>query len=230
MTLIQIHIHYYTIRMIISFFIAIVARHTLDAFSVRETSVLVLISFVIGLSPDLFILSLARKAYETIEIYGLRSDPTQASRPASMPLLMLDDFSRAKIDRLGELDIDNAHTLAYQNPFVIWSRLPYELNLIVDWIAQAQHYMLVREDGLAKLRAICVNNIFQFYCRLKHEESSVELMTVLGITTKESVPAMIDQVDLTPAFAQLQEVGRSINKLHDDNSLVRAIGERRVEM
>jgi hypothetical protein len=51
---------------------------------------------------------------------------------------MLDDLTKEKVDRLNELGIDSAQVLACQNPFIIWPKLPYDLGLIVDWIAAAQ--------------------------------------------------------------------------------------------
>ena len=112
-----------------------------------KTQLLVLIAFVIGLAPDLFILAMARKAFQAIKVFGHKGDPKRKTRPTALPLLMIDDLTKDKIDRLNELGIDSAQVLACQNPFLIWPRVPYDLGLVVDWIASAQLYVTRQGDG-----------------------------------------------------------------------------------
>ena len=121
------------------------------------TPLLLLLGFGIGFAPDLFILAMTRKAFQAVKVWGSRADPDEKSRPKSLPLLMIDDLTREKIDRLNELEIDSSEVLALQNPFRLLPRVPYDLSLLVDWIAQAQLYVLVKDDVLQKLRAIYVS-------------------------------------------------------------------------
>jgi len=179
--------------MILSYFTAIIVRHTLSIFGLPDGNFLVLAGLVIGLTPDFFIVALSRKAYQAFKIFGSKNDPEAASRPAAMPLLMLDDITRDKIDRLGELGIDNAQILACQNPFLIWPRLPYDLGLIVDWIAQAQLYTLVRERGLKALRGMCVYDVFDLYLRLRDDKARKEVCKILRIS-EDAGPVIVKQL------------------------------------
>jgi hypothetical protein len=197
--------HYYAARIIISYFVAIVVRHSLAAFGLADNSLIVILGFVIGLTPDFFILALARKAYQTVKIYGSKSDPAEVHQPSGMPLLMLDDLSRDKIDRLGELGIDSAQVLACQNPLLIWPRLPYDLGLIIDWIAQAQLYVLVREQGLKALRDLCVYDIFDFHLRLANAQARHEICNALHIV-EDAAAVIVEQLDADQSFTRLKEV------------------------
>jgi hypothetical protein len=52
-----------------------------------------------------------------MKIWGSRAEPDEKVRPKSLPLLMIDDLTRDKIDRLNELEIDSAEVLAQQTRF-----------------------------------------------------------------------------------------------------------------
>src|SRR6202040_3629935 len=99
---------------------------------------------------------ITRRAFQALKIWGSRDDPSSESRPTSLPLLTIDDLTRQKIDRLNRRGIDSAQMLARQNPFLLLPRLPYDLGLIVDWIGQAQLYVLVRDKTLMALREVLV--------------------------------------------------------------------------
>jgi hypothetical protein len=197
--------YYYTIRIITAFFVAIVFRHSMAAFGVKDSGVIVLISFIIGFTPDFFVVALARKAYDLIKVYGSKKDPDEPSQPRSMPLLMLDDMSRDKIDRLSELGIDSAHTLARANPLGTWPRLPYDLELIIEWVAQAQLYAIVRDGGMKIVRAKCVANIFDLQSRLSNEDARVEICTALGISSAAGL-AILEQLSQDPSYVELCEL------------------------
>jgi hypothetical protein len=197
--------HYYTARMIIAYFVAVVFRHSLASFGVTGDSLIILIGFVIGLTPDFFTLTMARKVYRLIKIYGSKPDPVEQNQAAGMPLLMLDDLSQDKVDRFSELGIDNAQMLACQNPFVIWPRLPYDLGLLIDWMAQAQLYVLVREQGLKSAREKCIFDIFDLYLRLGDAQARKEVCNALQIS-EETAPVIVSQLDEDQSFTRLKQV------------------------
>jgi len=118
---------------------------------------------------------------------------------------MIDDLSRDKIDRLSELGIDNAQILARQNPFLLLPRLPYDLGLIVDWIGQAQLYVLVKDEKLAALRRIFIRDVFDLHVRLQCEPARPAICSALGLTDAEAV-SLVRQLELDPSFARLREV------------------------
>lgn len=200
-----ISLYYYAVRVVIACAAAAIFRHAADSFALENASVLLVVAFGIGFAPDLFIVAISRRAFQAVKIWGSRDDPASGTRPPSLPLLMIDDLTRDKIDRLNELGIDSAQVLARQNPFLLLPRLPYDLGLIVDWIAQAQLYALVRDEPLAALRKIYVRDVFDLHVRLQSETARAGVCTALGITEAE-VASLQLQLEQDPSFARLGEV------------------------
>jgi hypothetical protein len=200
-----VSLYYYTIRIVIAVVVAAVTRHTADAFGIDSNSVLLLIAFGIGFAPDLFILAIIRRAFQALKIWGARNEPDEKTRPTSLLLLMIDDLSRDKIDRLNELGIDSAQVLARQNPFLLLPRLPFDLSLLVDWIGQAHLYALVKDDKLAQLRGLFIRDSFDLYLRLADDACRATVSQVLGMSDQDA-QALRRQLDEDPSFARLNEV------------------------
>jgi hypothetical protein len=200
-----ISLYYYASRIIIACVVAAVMRHTAEVFGVSSSAMLLLLGFAIGFAPDLFVVAITRRAFQTLKIWGSRDDPSETTRPTSLPLLVIDDLTREKIDRLNELGIDSAQTLARQNPFLLLPRLPYDLGLIVDWIGQAQLYALVRDEKLMLLRAMMIRDAFDLYIRLQDENARPEVAQALGISAPAAL-ALMSQLDQDQSFARLRQV------------------------
>jgi hypothetical protein len=201
--LFPISLHFYTARAIIAMTTACILRHTIRAFGPSETDLVLLLGFAAGLAPDLLIVALSRRAFQYLKVWSSREDGAGA-RPTSLALLQIDDLTREKIDRLSELGIDSAHALSRQNPFLIWTRLPYDVGLIIDWIAQAQLYVLVRDEAMAKLRTLLVTDIFDFRTRL-NGESVTSVLGALGLAASDAA-ALREQIDNDEAYKRLLEV------------------------
>jgi hypothetical protein len=200
-----ISLYYYTIRVVIAVVVAAVVRHTAEIFGVDSTPLLLLVAFGIGFAPDLFVLAIIRRAFQALKIWGARSEPGEANRPTSLLLLVIDDLSRDKIDRLNELGIDSAQVLARQNPFLLLPRLPFDLGLIVDWIGQAHLYALVKDEKLARLRDVFIRDSFDLYLRLGDDACRDAVCQVLGISD-QAAKLLMHQLDEDPSFARLKEV------------------------
>jgi hypothetical protein len=200
-----ISLYYYTIRIVIAVVVAAVVRHTADVFGIDSTPLLLLIAFGIGFAPDLFVLAIIRRAFQALKIWGARSEPGEANRPTSLLLLMIDDLSRDKIDRLNELGIDSAQILARQNPFLLLPRLPFDLGLIVDWIGQAHLYALVRDEAFARLRSVFIRDSFDLYVRLGDDACRAAVCQMLGISDQDA-KLLIRQLEEDPSFMRLKEV------------------------
>jgi hypothetical protein len=200
-----VSLYYYTIRVVIAVVVAAVIRHTAEVFGIDSNPLLVLVAFGIGFAPDLFILAIIRRAFQALKIWGARSEPDEKSRPTSLLMLTIDDLSRDKIDRLNELGIDSAQVLARQNPFLLLPRLPFDLNLIVDWICQAHLYVLVKDDKLALLRNLLIRDSFDLYIRLGDEACRAPVCQALGISDQDA-KLLMRQLDEDPSFARLKEV------------------------
>jgi hypothetical protein len=212
-----ISLYYYVAKIVIACIAACVMRHTIGvlggysnevlpkAVSEDAFPLLMLIGFSIGFAPDLFITTMLRKAFQTMKTWGSRKEPGDDVQPASLPLLMIDDLSRDKIDRLNELEIDSAQVLARQNPFRLLPRLPYDLGLIVDWIAQAQLYVLARDVGLKKLRENYVRDVFDLDVRLADEQARSELCKALNFP-ETAGKALLQQLTCDASYLRLREV------------------------
>jgi hypothetical protein len=205
-----VSLHYYAARTIIACFTAAVVRHTAGFLGVENVSALILLGFVTGLAPDLMIVWLARKGFQQIKVWHGKVEP-EGYRPTSLPLLMIDDLTKEKIERLGELGIDSAQFLACQNPFLLWIRLPYDLGILTDWIAQAQLYAFVREEKLENLRKIYVNDIFDLYTRLCAKECSPVISGLMGVD-EACAPVLAEQLKEDQSFSRLKEVRDALLK------------------
>ena len=201
-----ISLYYYAVRVVVACTAAAVVRHTADVYGGLDGNpVLLLVAFGIGFAPDMFIVAMTRRGFQALKNWGSRDDPAPTTRPRSLTLLMIDDLSRDKIDRLSEPGIDNAQILARQNPFLLLPRLPYDLGLIVDWIGQAQLYVLVKDEKLAALREIFIRDVFDLHVRLQCDHARPAICTALGISDAEAA-ALVRQLDEDPSFARLREV------------------------
>jgi hypothetical protein len=213
-----VSLYYYAARVIIACVVATVLRHSIQVFDVMAPEgtdtalnpLLLLLGFIVGFTPDLFIIAISRKAFQVIKVWGSRSDPADAVMPSALPLLMIDDLTREKVDRLNEIGIDNAQVLAHQNPFLMLPRLPYELSLIVDWISQAQLYALVRDERLKALRGVYVRNIIDLYVRLKNETANQPVCEALGMDAS-AAPALIQQLEADAYFMQLKQLVEALH-------------------
>lgn len=212
-----ISLYYYVVRIVIACGAAAVLRHTIsvfadgfDAVTARTIStdaapLLLLIGFAIGFAPDLFIVAMSRKAFQALKIWGTRADPAESQRPISLPLLMIDDLTREKIDRLNELGIDSAQELARRNPFLLLPRVPYDLSLLVDWMGQAQLYVMVKEVRLMSLRGLYVRDIFDLHIRLEDQSAQAKVCTALDIPAADAL-ALIKQLTDDPSYMRLREL------------------------
>jgi len=201
--LFPISLHYYSARSVIAMVTACIARHAIGVLGGGDADWVLLLGFVIGLAPDLFIVAFSRAVFQRMKIWGSRGPP-KASMPTSLELLEIDDLKREKIDRLSELGIDSAHALSRQNPFIIWAKLPYDLGLVIDWIGQAQLYSFVRDEALAKLRKLLITDIFDFTYRLSSQNPEA-VMTAVGLDGYNP-QVLLRQFELDEAYQRLLEV------------------------
>ncbi len=199
-----ISFYYYAARFIIACIVAVVFRHVAHLFGI-DNSMIVLIGFTSGIAPDLFIVAMSRKAFQLIKVIGYQPDPKKTLLPTSMNLFMIEGMTRDKIDRLNELGIDSAQTLAQRNPLLLWTRLPYDLSQLVDWMAQAQLYVWAKEEKTKALRDRSINNIFDLRECLRQSETHADLAKFLGVS-ESLVAAYGGNLDQAPSFTRLQEV------------------------
>jgi hypothetical protein len=202
-----ISFHYYSAWLVTAMIIAAIYRHVMAIFGLGPNidAMVVLISFAIGALPAPFFSALLHLALNKLSITGDKDDPARGMLPTNLNLLMIDGLANEKIDRLNELGITDAQVLSCQNPFTLWTRLPYDLPLIVDWIAQAQLYVCVRDDGMRIARSLEVGDIHRFVAVLADDRSAVDLCSAFGIKPSFVAP-LLQSLDENPAYARLKEV------------------------
>lgn len=204
-----ISLYYYAVRAIIAVFVAAVIHHSWEMFGLPDTSALILVGFVVGMAPDSFIAAMTRRAFQLMKITAVRGESPKDANLTSLSLMMIDDLSRDKIDRLNELGIDNAHVLSRQNPFLLWPRLPYDLTLIVDWIGQAHLYTLLSDEKLLAVRAKLVRDSFDLQVRMKDDKAKGAICGALDLS-EDDVPSFLQQLESDPAFIRLCQVRQAL--------------------
>ncbi len=195
----------YASHIVIAYIVATAVRHSADSMGLDSANWLVPVSFVVGFSPDLFVSALTSRVLSHLKIFGTREDPAAANQPNALPLGMIDELKQAQIDRLSELGIQSAQDLAKCNPFLLEPRVPFELMQIIAWIAQAQLYVLVRDQALAALRALSVPDIFALHQRLQDPGAGAAAAAAINLPGA-AAEALVAQLERDPAFVQLREV------------------------
>ncbi len=147
---------YYSIgtRIIFATFVSLVLRHFL-AYIPGETGKLMInqlpaISFFTGIFPQ--------RAMQYVQ-ERLRIFNPPSGKSHDLPLEMIEGISLFCKVRLAEIGIDNAQNLALANFKEMILKTPFNPRMILDWIAQAKLYIIVK-DGIVELRKTGIRNIF----------------------------------------------------------------------
>jgi hypothetical protein len=200
-----ISFHYFSVWLITAMVLAAVMRHFAQVFGITESAVLLGVALAIGAVPAPFFTAFIHWAFGKLNISGDKDDPKRETMPTNLNLLMIDGLANEKIDRLAELEISDAQVLSCQNPFLLWVRLPYDLGLIVDWVAQAQLYVCLREEGFRKARSLQIGDIHKFVSVLSDPKAATDLCTELGLKPSYVAP-LLSSLNNNPCFVRLREV------------------------
>jgi hypothetical protein len=149
-----------------------------------------------------------------------QKEPDVANIPGRLPLSLIEGLTDPKKARLEELDVDSCQALAGHNPFLIWASTSYQLLHIVDWIAQAQLVIVVKDTGIQKLRALGVRDVFGLVTALRGA-SKEQVAHILAITP-EMAYDMLKYLEECPAFKRLSDVYCALSK--DGTAVANAAG------
>jgi hypothetical protein len=200
--------YYFCIRIITATMVAGVVRHALaflDPGASTGGEITVVVGFVVGLQPDLWVAFAISKVSKRFGLLGEQADPAQANVPSNGSLLLIVGLSEDKRTRLEELNIDSCQALAAHNPFIIWARTSYQLLHIVDWMAQAQLAERVGDVGLMRLRQIGVCNIFALV-QVWSGASVAQVANQIPQMTPEIATDLLLYIQGSPDFKRLKEV------------------------
>jgi hypothetical protein len=200
-----ISFHYFSVWLITAMVLAAMMRHFASIFGINDNAALLAIALAIGAMPAPFFTAFIHWAFGKLNISGDKDDPSRDNMPSNLNLLMIDGLANEKIDRLSELGISDAQVLSCQNPLILWVRLPYDLALIVDWIAQAQLYVCLREEGFRKARAQQIGDIHKFVSVLSNAVAASDLCGELGLKPTYVAP-LLASFNESPYFVRLREV------------------------
>jgi hypothetical protein len=213
--------HFLSVRILTACLVAGIARHIVEAIpGVREVVYnadhapvgLALLGFVIGWKPTFWIDELYRWARDRLPARALdQRQPKPENMPQNMTLAMIQGMIDGKIERLQELDIDNCQKLSRENAITIWLRTPYKLELVVDWIAQAQLCVLFEDDKIEALRKAGVRDIFGYLDAITQVDARNAIHGVLGTVPVEIIDRHQAYIVGCPAFARLGELRKAIH-------------------
>jgi hypothetical protein len=213
--------HFLSVRILTACLVAGVARHVVEAFpplhelmysSSKVPVGLALLGFVIGWKPTFWIDELYKKVTEFLKAKPLDQRPPNKDNLAqNMSLAMIQGMVDGKIERLQELDIDNCQRLARENAVIIWARTPYNLEMIVDWIAQAQLCVLFEDDKIELLRRAGIRDIFFYLDAIVDPTAQQAVQTVLGTVPLDIIKRHAFDITSDPAFARLSQLRKAIH-------------------
>jgi hypothetical protein len=210
--------YYLSVRILTACLVAGIARHIIEVIPLSaalqapksETILLAVLGFLIGWNPSLWTADLLRWA-AAVWRSGIPRQrlPNADSMPQSMMITQLQGLVDDKAARLVELDIDNCQKLACENAILIWLRTPYNLELIVDWIGQAQLCVLFEPEIVNALRQNGIRDIFSYRAQIADDAS---LAAMHGITkvSKEFVAGHRGTIDADPAFQRLSQLRKAL--------------------
>ena len=211
--------HFLSVRMLTACLMAGIARHVIEAIPYLKSLVdgtdsvpagLALIGFVIGWKPTFWIDELYDKAREALRSKGLdQRKPSPENLPQNMALEMIQGMIDGKIDRLKELDVDNCQRLARENAVILWLRTPYCLEMIIDWIGQAQLCVLFEDDKIEALRRTGVRDIFGYLETIAPPATRAIIQGILQMPI-EVIEGHLQYIAKEPSFTRLQQLRKAI--------------------
>jgi hypothetical protein len=210
--------YYLSFRILMACVVAGVARHMIEAIPGLRNVIdyndvpvgLAVFGFLIGWNPSLWLDQLMIWGSDLVKrSIPMQRWPNQDNMPENMTLSMIQGLVEEKIERLNEIDIDNCQKLAAENAIIIWVRTSYNLELIVDWIAQAQLCVLFEDDKVEKLRQNGVRTIFSYFNAISNDPSRAAVQALLGIPDAIVANHRIS-IENSPVYARLEQLCQAL--------------------
>ena len=216
--------YFLSVRILTALLVAILARHMimvlpgLNFIDNQPPYGLAVIGFAIGWNPTLWIDEFLLRTADFLKQRIARQRwPDPGDMPQNMTLSMIQGMLDTESARLMELNIDNCQKLACENAILIWLRTPYNLDVIVDWIAQGQLILLFEPNHLEKLRDAGIRDIFAYYTILDNPAALAAAQTAAAAVPPAAggvPPAIMAQhravLANDPKFTKLDQLRRAI--------------------
>ncbi|UIJ72282.1 hypothetical protein [Aurantimonas sp. HBX-1] len=147
-------------HIILTILIAGILRHFEGSALEFAASGALLLAFLFGLFPGLGVATLWDRLPGRLKSKGAISQYREIAR--DFPLDLLDGIDSSKKFRLESYEITDVQIMATANPVQLFVSTPYNLALILDWIAQAQLLVILGPEKFLEARAMCIRNIHDF--------------------------------------------------------------------
>jgi hypothetical protein len=210
--------YFLSIRILTACLVAGVARHMAEAVPGLHDVIalksdpagfpvgLAVLGFLIGWNPTLWIRELLLQGAKLFHLQTATQRPaSQANLPQDMALTMVQGMVDDKIQRLMELDVDNCQKLAEENAVLLWVRTSYNLELIADWVAQAQLCTRFEDDKIESLRRVGIRDIFDYRAAIAADPARAAVESVLQIPL-DIIANHATGIDGDPAFQRLRQL------------------------
>ena len=211
--------YFLSVRILTACLVAGIARQIFEALpyheilynSDHEPVGLAVLGFLIGWNPSLWTTELVERgsAFWKLGIPRQRW-PKAENMPQNMTLSMIQGLVDDKISRLQELDVDNCQKLACENAVLIWLRTSYNLEVIVDWVAQAQLCVLYEPEKIQSLRANGIRDIFSYHDEISDAASLTAVQTIVQ-APKEIIERHKTTLSACPVFQRLDELRKALS-------------------
>ena len=188
-----------SVRILVATIVAAVIRHVYRLTGGElDSAVLVILGFGCGVFPQMAVGYLTEGAKKLLRVGTQEAD--------ALPLSMIEGISVFDRARLTELGIDDAQNLAHANPMEMYIRTPYRLELVMDWIAQAQALVFLKCANYTKLRdKVLIRTIFDLHDSLMNDDSRHEIVSELGIALP-LLESLRNSLEKKPSFMRLVEL------------------------
>ncbi len=188
-----------SVRVLVATMVAAVIRHVYEMGGPDlDGAVLVILGFGCGIFPQMAI-GYLKESVKTV----LRGRTREAE---ALPLALIEGISVFDRVRLAELGIEDAQNLAHANPVEVFIRTPYQLELVMDWIAQAQALVFLMSANFTKLRGkFLIRTIFQLHDSLSSDDSLGEIGSELEVP-RPVLENLRVTLERQPGFVRLVEL------------------------
>jgi hypothetical protein len=214
--------YFLSVRLLAAILMAAISRHAVEGIPVLQGLLVIdkegqkypaglaILAFLVGWNPTLWVDELLIKIRDLLKT-AIPSQrwPKNEDLPTNMSLLMLQGMVPDKVDRLNELNIENVQKLSSENPIVLWARTSYTLDLILDFIGQAQLALLYEGKSLALLRGNGIRDIWGYALILEAPEGPAQIERLLDVPQLVA-NSHLERMHSCPTLARLSQLRASL--------------------
>ncbi len=191
---------YYSVgtRIILATFVSLVLRHFIACLPVKDPMIIESQIPAIAFFTDIFPQRAMQYMQDKLKIFG-----SVSGKAHNLSLDMIEGISLFSKVRLAEIGIDNAQNLALANFKVMMLKTPFTPRLILDWIAQAKLYIMVK-DGITELRKAGIRNVFSLI--RAYDQGGLEELEALSTKIGTDLPLACTLLKERPDIVELLKI------------------------